>query len=85
MAYASSPVWAQGEPDAILQYVLSLAARKGASDVRIEPKEDAISVRYRIDDFFFRVDPIPKQFQDALTRKLFEFFGWTPAARGPAR
>jgi type IV pilus assembly protein PilB len=68
-------VWDEGEPDAILPYLLSLAARKGASDVRIEPKEDTISVRYRIDDFFFRVDPIPKQNQEALTRKLFDFFG----------
>jgi type II secretory ATPase GspE/PulE/Tfp pilus assembly ATPase PilB-like protein len=75
VAYASSPVWEEGEPDTILQYVLSLAARKGASDVRIEPKEDVIAVRYRIDDFFFRVDPIPKRFQDALTRKLLDFFG----------
>ena len=38
--------------------------------MRIEPKEDAVNVRYRIDDFFFRVDPIPKRFQDALTAKL---------------
>jgi hypothetical protein len=63
VAYASSPVWDQSGPDAIIQYILSLAARKGASDVQIEPKEDAISVKYRIDDFFFRVDPIPKPFQ----------------------
>ena len=70
IAYAATPVWEQGEPDTILQYVLTLAARKGASDVRIEPKEDAVNVRYRIDDFFFRVDPIPKNFQDAVTRKL---------------
>ena len=26
-------------------------------------------------DFFFRVDPIPKNFQDAVTRKLLDFFG----------
>jgi len=72
--YASSPVWENSDPAAILEYVLSLAARKGASDVRIEPKEDAIGVRYRIDDFFFRVDPIPKHFQDALTETLLAFF-----------
>jgi len=75
IAYAATPVWEQGEPDTILQYVLALAARKGASDVRIEPKADAVNVRYRIDDFFFRVDPIPKEFQDAVTRKLLDFFG----------
>lgn len=72
--YAASPVWEQSGPDAIIQYILSLAARKGASDVHIEPKEDAISVKYRIDGFFFRVDPIPKSFQNAFTQKLFEVF-----------
>ena len=87
MAYASSPVWEEGEPDAILQYVLSLAARKGASDVRIEPKEDAISVRYRIDDFFFRVDPIPKQLPGGRSpSKLFDVLRLDAAAsRGAGR
>jgi type IV pilus assembly protein PilB len=72
--YAASPVWEQSGPDAIIQYILSLAARKGASDVHIEPTEDAVSVKYRIDGFFFRVDPIPKRFQPSLTQKLFEAF-----------
>jgi len=79
VAYAASPVWDQSTPDAIIQYILTLAARKGASDVQIEPKEDSVSVKYRIDGFFFRVDPIPKAFQAALTQKLFETFGLDPA------
>ena len=33
-----------------------------------------MAVRYRIDGFFYRVDPIPKRFQPALTKKLFETF-----------
>jgi type IV pilus assembly protein PilB len=77
--YASSPVWEQSGPDAIIQYILSLAARKGASDVHIEPTEDAVSVKYRIDGFFFRVDPIPKRFQPSLTQKLFEAFHLDPS------
>ena len=57
-----------------------LAARKGASDVQIEPKEDAISVKYRIDGFFFRVDPIPKRVPARRsTQKLFEIFRLDPA------
>lgn len=72
--YAASPVWEHSAPDAIIQYILSLAARKGASDVHVEPTEEAISVKYRIDGFFFRVDPIPKRFQPAFTQKLFEAF-----------
>ena len=74
MAYAASPVWDASGPEAIIQYILSLAARKGASDVHIEPTEEAVSVKYRIDGFFFRVDPIPKPFQQALTQKLFDTF-----------
>ena len=77
--FASSPVWEKSNPDAIIQYLLSLAARKGASDVQIEPKEDIISVKYRIDGFFFRVDPIPKAYQKALTQRMFETFRLDPA------
>jgi type IV pilus assembly protein PilB len=78
VAYAASPVWEHSSPEAIIQYILTLAARRGASDVHIEPKEDAISVKYRIDGFFFRVDPIPKSFQQTFTQKLFEIFRLDP-------
>lgn len=77
--YAASPVWEQSAPDAIIQYIMSLAAKKGASDVHIEPTDEAISVKYRIDGFFFRVDPIPKRFQGPFTQKLFEVFHLDPA------
>ena len=82
VAFASTLVWEQGEPDTILDYVLSLAARKGASDVRLEPREDAVQVRYRIDDFFFRVDPVPRRYQEALTRTLLAFFRLDAAQAG---
>ena len=78
-AYASTAVWERSDPNESIQYILSLAARKGASDVHIEPREDTISVKYRIDGSFFRVDPIPKAFQPVLTRKIFEVFGLDPA------
>jgi type IV pilus assembly protein PilB len=67
-------VWERSSPDAIIQYILNLAARKGASDVQIEPKADEITVKYRIDGFFFRVDPLPKHFQEAVHQKLFQTF-----------
>lgn len=78
-AYASTAVWEKSDPNETIQYILSLAARKGASDVHIEPREDMVSVKYRIDGSFFRVDPIPKAFQAALTRKIFEVFRLDPA------
>ena len=85
VAYSASPVWERSSPDAIIQYILNLAARKGASDVQIEPKDDAIAVKYRIDGFFFRVDPIPKHFQAALTQKLFDTFLLDPMKEGRAQ
>ncbi len=78
-AYAASPFWEQSTPDAIIDYVLALGARKGASDVNLEPKEDQIAVRFRIDGSYFRVDPIPKRFQASLTETLFQKFQLDPA------
>lgn len=80
--YAARPFWEQADPDAIIDYLLNLGAKKGASDVAIEPKEDQIAVRYRIDGFSFRLDPVPKSFQDALTARLFETFQLDPARSG---
>jgi type IV pilus assembly protein PilB len=79
VAFASSPVWEKSNPDAIIEYVLGLAARKGASDVQLEPKDDCVSVKYRIDGFFFKVDPIPKHYQKALTQRMMETFRLEPA------
>jgi len=74
IAFSSSPVWEQSGPDGIIEYILTLAARKGASDVQLEPKEDSVAVKYRIDGFTFRLDPIPKQYQTGVAQKIFETF-----------
>lgn len=85
VAYSASPVWENSDPDHIIQYILGLAARKGASDVHIEPKDDHVAVRYRIDGFFFRVDPIPKAFQTALYQKLCNIFSIDPRSNKAQR
>jgi type II secretory ATPase GspE/PulE/Tfp pilus assembly ATPase PilB-like protein len=77
------PYWEQASPEAIIDYLLNLAARKGASDVSIEPREDQISVRYRIDGFSFRVESVPKHLQDALTARLFDTFHLDPDRSRP--
>jgi type II secretory ATPase GspE/PulE/Tfp pilus assembly ATPase PilB-like protein len=74
IAFASSPVWEQSGPEGIIEYILTLAARKGASDVHLEPKEDSVGVKYRIDGFTFRLDPIPKRYQAGLAQKIFDTF-----------
>jgi type IV pilus assembly protein PilB len=78
LPYAASPVWENSDPQGIIDYLLNLAARKGASDIQLEPRAEDISVRYRIDGFSFRVDPIPKRFQAALTDTLLATFGIEP-------
>ncbi len=83
--YAGSPIWDQSDPAAILNYVLTLASRKEASDIQLEPKEDHIAVRYRIDGFFFRLDPIPKRFLPGLVETVLSTFGLGPDAERGVR
>ena len=77
--------WQQSSPDGVLDYLLALGARKRASDVTIEPQADQVAIRYRIDGFSFRVDPIPKTFEPALERALFAMFGLDAARRTRAQ
>jgi type II secretory ATPase GspE/PulE/Tfp pilus assembly ATPase PilB-like protein len=62
------------DPQAILHYLLSLAVRRGASELHIEPKADGLAIKYRIDGVAFRLDPIPRKFEADLVRKTFEIF-----------
>jgi type IV pilus assembly protein PilB len=80
-ADADAAYWRQSSPDGVLDYLLALGARKRASDVSLEPQPDQVGVRYRIDGFSFRVDPIPKSFEASLERALFALFGLDPARR----
>ncbi len=73
--------WQQSNPDSILEYLLSLGARKRASDVSIEPQPEQVAIRYRIDGFSFRVEPVPKSFEAPLERALFAMFGLDAARR----
>ncbi len=73
--------WQQSSPDGVLDYLLALGARKRASDLTVEPQADQVAIRYRIDGFSFRVDPVPKTFEPALERALFAMFGLDAARR----
>ena len=81
-ADAGAVYWRQSSPDGVLDYLLALGARKRASDVSLEPRAEHVAVRYRIDGFSFRVDPIPKAFEGSLERALFAMFSLDPARRG---
>ncbi len=72
--YSTKIVCEGNDPVAIIQYLLSLAGRRGASELHIEPKSDGVAVKYRIDGVAFRLDPLPKRFEGDLIRKCFETF-----------
>ena len=78
---ASETAYWQGSPDAVLDYLLALGARKGASDLTIEPQVDQVSIRYRIDGFSFRIEPVPKTLELSLERAVFAMFSLEPARR----
>jgi type II secretory ATPase GspE/PulE/Tfp pilus assembly ATPase PilB-like protein len=79
---AGAAYWQQSTPDGVLDYLLVLGARKRASDVSLTPEPEQIAVRYRIDGFSFRVEPIPRSFEDSLERAVFAMFSLDPARRG---
>jgi type II secretory ATPase GspE/PulE/Tfp pilus assembly ATPase PilB-like protein len=74
--------WEHSSPESTLDYLLALGARKRASDVTLEPQPDQVTIRYRIDGFSFRVDPIPKAYAATLEQALFAMFDLDPARRG---
>jgi len=76
--YSTKLVCDGNDPAAIFQYLMSLAVRRGASEVHIEPRGDGIAVKYRIDGVSFRLDPIPKRFEPEMVRKAFELFHLDP-------
>ncbi|HET9314481.1 MAG TPA: hypothetical protein VFQ51_02785, partial [Vicinamibacteria bacterium] len=84
--YSTKLVCEGDNPGALLQYLLSLGARRAASDVQLEARADGVAVRYRIDGFAFKIDPLPKPVEVPLFRALFEMFGMDPKqAMAPQR
>ncbi len=74
--------WEHSSPESTLDYLLALGARKRASDVTLEPQPEQVAVRYRIDGFSFRVDPIPRAYAATLEQALFAMFDLDPSRRG---
>lgn len=74
--------WEESNPEAVLDYLLALGARKRASDISLEAQPEQVAVRYRIDGFSFRVDAIPKAYAAAVERSIFALFGLDPDRRG---
>lgn len=54
----------------LVNLMLSGAAKAGASDIHVEPKETALLVRHRVDGLLHDVFRIPKHLQDATISRL---------------
>ena len=57
----------------VIQYVKSLivqAYNSRASDILIQPKQDAVDLRFRIDGVLYKIDPPPKAMLGAITTRV---------------
>ncbi len=54
----------------LVNMILSTAARDGASDIHLEPKENYLQARQRVDGLLHEVVKVPKQLQDATISRL---------------
>jgi len=54
----------------LVNHILFQAAKRGASDIHIEPFEKEITVRYRIDGVMFNIMSPPKRVQGALASRI---------------
>ena len=53
-----------------VNHILQSAVKEGASDIHIEPGEDALKVRFRIDGVLFEMMKPPKTMSAAITSRL---------------
>ncbi len=63
-----------GEDDALIvkfvQQIITNALTNRASDIHIEPMDDHLRIRYRIDGVCFTMDPAPKRLQGPVVQRL---------------
>ncbi|NLE64509.1 MAG: Flp pilus assembly complex ATPase component TadA [Elusimicrobia bacterium] len=62
-----------GDEHPVVRFVnmmLAKAVTEGASDVHLEPEEESLEVRFRIDGILHRQAPPPKQVREAITSRL---------------
>lgn len=50
--------------------LIEFAVKSGASDIHIEPREEFVQVRYRVDGVLRNADKLPKKVQAALTSRI---------------
>ncbi len=50
--------------------LIEYAVKSGASDIHIEPREDFVQIRYRVDGVLRQADKLPKKVQSALVSRI---------------
>lgn len=65
-------------PGELLNYLLTLGAKKGASDIHIEPGDGELNIKYRIDGFFYRVNPFSRDLLEPLLGQVGTLFQLDP-------
>jgi type IV pilus assembly protein PilB len=71
-----SPSANAGNPGEILEHLIGLAARKGASDIHLEPTgDDELSIKLRIDGLFYKIKPLRINALVPMTIRINELFG----------
>lgn len=64
---------AEADSSPVVRYVnhiIQSAVKEGASDIHIEPGEDALKIRFRIDGMLFEMMTPPKKMHSALTSRI---------------
>jgi type IV pilus assembly protein PilB len=70
-----APRSATTSPAQLLEYLLTLGKRKGASDIHLEPSAAEISIKLRIDGVFYKVKPLSSTLMGPLLKRIYELFG----------
>lgn len=74
ISYRAQGEEAGGEDDALIvkfvQQIITNALTNRASDIHIEPMDDHLRIRYRIDGVCFTMDPAPKRLQGPVIQRL---------------
>ncbi|HSF19564.1 MAG TPA: ATPase, T2SS/T4P/T4SS family [Vicinamibacteria bacterium] len=59
-------------PVQILEHLLTLAARREASDIHLEPTQTELGVKLRIDGLFYKVKPLKKEALEPMLTRIYQ-------------
>jgi type IV pilus assembly protein PilB len=73
-----TPVAPSTPPQEFLNHLLTLAAKKGSSDIHIEPAGEGLAVKFRIDGFFYKLRPLPSSALKPMLQQVETLFHLEP-------